>query len=106
MATLLTTHMAPEEVAAQMVAIAGDGTLDPNVRVRRVNQLLDRGVHVDFEDADGVTALLAASVTGHVETIAALVSRGANLDYETGLQAGTALIVAAAAGKLPSIGAL
>jgi hypothetical protein len=29
-----------------MVAIAGDGTLDPNVRVRRVNQLLDRGVPV------------------------------------------------------------
>ena len=40
-------------------------------------------VQVDYEDADGVTALLAASVTGHVETIAALVARGANLDYET-----------------------
>ena len=31
---------------AQMVAIAGDSTLDPNVRVRRINQLLDRGVLV------------------------------------------------------------
>lgn len=40
-------------------------------------------LQVDFEDADGVTSLLAASVTGHVETIAALVARGANLDYET-----------------------
>jgi len=53
-----------------------------------------------------VTALLAASVTGHVETIATLVARGASLDYETQLQAGTALIVSSAAGKLPSIGAL
>jgi ankyrin repeat protein len=60
----------------------------------------------DFEDSDGVTALLAASVTGHVETIATLVARGASLDYETQLQAGTALIVSSAAGKLPSIGAL
>lgn len=33
-----------------------------------------------------MTALLAAAVTGHVETIATLVARGANLDYETQLQ--------------------
>jgi ankyrin repeat protein len=76
------------------------------VRVRRVNQLIDKGVPVDYEDADGVTALLAASVTGHIETISALVSRGANVDYETKLQAGTALIVACAAGKLAALGAL
>jgi ankyrin repeat protein len=95
-----------DELGAQTVAIAGDGMLEPQVRVRRVNQLFDKGVPVDFEDQDGVTALLAASVTGHIETISALVSRGANVDYETKLQAGTALIVACAAGKLAALGAL
>lgn len=38
-----------DELGAQMVAIAGDGMLEPQVRVRRVNQLIDKGVPVDYE---------------------------------------------------------
>ena len=53
-----------DELGAQMVAISGDGMLEPQVRVRRINQMVDKGVPVDFEDPDGVTALLASSVDG------------------------------------------
>ena len=46
-----------DELGAQTVAIAGDGMLEPQVRVRRVNQLIDKGVPVDYEV--GGTAILA-----------------------------------------------
>eukprot|EP00976_Prorocentrum_cordatum_P062673 1176807-Prorocentrum_minimum.AAC.7 len=57
---------------------------------------------VDYEAAEGRTALIAAAEAGSVAALEALVKQGAKVDYET-LYRKTALIVAAEKPELPAV---
>jgi hypothetical protein len=52
------------EFCNAFVASAGDPMQDEEGRRSRIAHFLDMGVPIDFEDPDGVTALLAAAVSG------------------------------------------
>jgi serine/threonine-protein phosphatase 6 regulatory ankyrin repeat subunit B len=47
-----------------------------------VEELLDKGVDVNAENDDGVTALMAASLNGHEEIVNKLLNRGANIHLQ------------------------
>ena len=57
---------ASHELSNAIVAAAGDPACSDQQRRRRVMHCLDLGVPVDYEDPDGVTAMLAACVSGAV----------------------------------------
>jgi ankyrin repeat protein len=59
----------PHEVSLYLAAKSGQSS--------SINQLLDNGVHVDSKWVNGRTALCAAAMTGDIDTIDLLLSRGA-----------------------------
>ncbi|MEU8957462.1 ankyrin repeat domain-containing protein [Streptomyces sp. NPDC048518] len=69
-----------------------------------VRRVLRTGVDPELPDADGTTALYAASVHGAASTVRALLRAGARPDTEsTGLTDGTPLCGAAAWGHLAAV---
>lgn len=98
-------NMPPIEFCNAFVASAGDPMQSEEGRRSRIAHFLDMGVPIDYEDPDGVTALLAAAVSGFANTLDLLLVRGATIDLESS-KGGTALIVAAAAGQVDCIARL
>lgn len=49
-------------------------------RTADLSELVQRGVPVDVQDADGNTMLMLAAYRGHLETVRTLVALGADVD--------------------------
>jgi len=62
---------------------SGDPMQSEEGRRSRIAHFLDMGVPIDFEDPDGVTALLAAAVSGFANTVDLLLMRAATIDKES-----------------------
>ncbi|KAH7482314.1 Ankyrin repeat domain-containing protein 50 [Phytophthora ramorum] len=67
----------------------------------RIEKLLDLGFSVDAESAMGLTPLLAACQSGHLEVVRRLLSSGANVNHAHVKTGRTALMEAASRAKPP-----
>ncbi len=73
--------------------------------LRKVEELLDKGVYVDAKDSFGQTALAHAVVEGHLDVMELLISRGADVN-EPGFSGMTPLMMACASGRKDMVNVL
>lgn len=71
------TELTPEETA-RVIALAMD--LARGGQTGELMEFLDHGIPVDQVDGEGNTLLMLAAYHGHLETVSALIGRGADVD--------------------------
>jgi uncharacterized protein len=91
-------------IGSSSVAVAGPGE-DLIAAAARgdgaaVQALLDQGIAVDSMNALGTTALMTASLYGHLDVVQALLANGADVNAKSKLVSATALMAASRAGHL------
>ena len=79
-------NLSEEEAERLGIALCKEVQRESQVNINKVKTLISAGANVDARDADGMTALMWASVNGHDDVAELLIRIGANVNLKDNFQ--------------------